>query len=352
MLGLADRARIVDLFEHLMKGDAAAALTEFRAQYDVGADPAAVLTDLAEFNHLVTRLRFVPSAANDVSLSEDERRRGGEFAQRLSVRVLSRTWQMLIKGIPEVQSSNRPASAAEMVLIRIAHAADLPTLDEALKSLGDEPQSTGSPSPRPASPAPAGPGNGASAVASGRMQVTSGGGQTMRLVEATPAPVEMPAQMLVPPPLVVETTPAVPVKSLEDIAALADANRDMLFKTQFKSCIRLVRIDPGRLDVSLTANAPKSLVTDLSARLEKWTGRRWMVSVSREEGGQTLAELESAKRDSAIMDARNDPAVAAILSRFPGAKIIDVRIPNAPEAEAGDADLSPEPAADDDETDF
>ena len=180
------------------------------------------------------------------------------------------------------------------------------------------------------------------------MSVTSGGGQVMRLVEASPAPVEM----AVPPPPVVETPPAVPVKSLEDIAALADTNRDMLFKTQFKSCIRLVRIDPGRLDVSLTANAPKSLVTDLSARLEKWTGRRWMVSVSREEGGQTLAETESAKRDSAIMDARNDPAVAAILSRFPGAKIIDVRIPNAPEAEAGDADLSPEPAADDDETDF
>ncbi|MEP9386598.1 DNA polymerase III subunit gamma/tau [Mesorhizobium sp. KR9-304] len=349
MLGLADRARIVDLFEHLMKGDAAAALTEFRAQYDVGADPAAVLTDLAEFNHLVTRLRFVPSAAGDASLSEDERRRGVEFAKALSVRVLSRTWQMLIKGIPEVQSSNRPASAAEMVLIRIAHAADLPTLDEALKSLDDGPQSTGSPPARSSSPTAAGPGNGgASAIASGRMPVTSGGGQTMRLVETQSAP----AEMVAPPQPVAEAAPAVPVKSLADIAALADANRDMLFKTQFKSCIRLVRIDPGRLDVSLTADAPKSLVTDLSARLEKWTGRRWMVSVSRDEGGQTLAEAEAAKKNDAILDARNDPAVAAILARFPGAKIIDVRIPNAPEAEAGDADLPPEPAADDDETDF
>ncbi|EHK58970.1 DNA polymerase III subunit gamma/tau, partial [Allomesorhizobium alhagi] len=136
MLGLADRARIVDLFEHVMKGDAAAALNEFRAQYDTGADPVAVLTDLAEFNHLVTRLRFVPSAADDASLSEEERRRGREFAQALSVRVLSRSWQMLLKGIPEVQASNRPVSAAEMVLIRLAHASDLPTLDEALKSLG------------------------------------------------------------------------------------------------------------------------------------------------------------------------------------------------------------------------
>ena len=133
-----------------MKGDAAAALTEFRAQYDVGADPAPVLTDLAEFNHLVTRLRFVPAAADDASLSEDERRRGARL-RRDSCRCACcrATWQMLLKGIPEVQASNRPVSAAEMVLIRLAHAADLPTLDEALKSLGDAPQPAGG-APRPA----------------------------------------------------------------------------------------------------------------------------------------------------------------------------------------------------------
>jgi DNA polymerase-3 subunit gamma/tau len=309
-----------------------------------------VLTDLAEFNHLVTRLRFVPSAAGDAALSEDERRRGAEFASALSVRVLSRTWQMLLKGIPEVQASNRPVSAAEMVLIRVAHAADLPTLDEALKSLGDTPQASGTLNGggRPALSAAASAPSVGGVVAQSRMPVGSGGGQTMRLVEAA----EPPAPFVAPAAPAVEAPPAVPVKSLADIAALADANRDMLFKTQFKNCIRLVRIEPGRVDVSLTADAPRSLVTDLSARLEKWTGRRWMVSVSREEGGQTLAEMESAKRDSAMLDARSDPAVAAILSRFPGSKIIDVRIPNAPDAESGAADLPPEAAVDDDETDL
>ena len=133
MLGLADRARIIDLFEMLMRGDVAGALTEFRAQYDVGADPSVVLTDLADFNHLVTRLRFTPDVAEDVSLSEDERVRGRDFSQKLSVRVLSRTWQMLLKGIAEVDTATRPVQAAEMLLIRLAHAADLPTLDEALK---------------------------------------------------------------------------------------------------------------------------------------------------------------------------------------------------------------------------
>jgi DNA polymerase-3 subunit gamma/tau len=356
MLGLADRGRIVDLFEHLMKGDAAAALTEFRAQYDVGADPAAVLTDLAEFNHLVTRLRFVPSVAGDLSLSEDERTRGGAFSKQLSVRVLSRTWQMLLKGIPEVQSSNRPASAAEMVLIRIAHAADLPTLDEALKSLGDAPSGGGSARPTTSGSAPSSPGNGASAVASVRAPVTSGGGQTMRLVETSAAPAEMLAPAAPPPQPVAEAPPAVPVKSLEDIAALADANRDKLFKISLKQYVRLVRIEPGRLDVSLTGDAPKTLLGDLTTRLKSWTGRQWIVSLSREEGGQTLAEVDAARRNDAILDAKSDPAVSAILSRFPGARIIDVRIPNAPENEISETDMPQDPgidpAADDDETDI
>ncbi|TIQ31114.1 MAG: DNA polymerase III subunit gamma/tau [Mesorhizobium sp.] len=343
MLGLADRARIIDLFEHVMKGDVAAALAEFRAQYDTGADPAAVLTDLAEFNHLVTRLRFVPAAAEDASLSEDERRRGGEFASTLSVRVLSRTWQMLLKGIPEVQSSNRPVSAGEMVLIRLAHAADLPTLDEALKSLeGAAPVPNGAPR---ANGAPASPGNGgASAVAQTRMPTSTGGAQTMRLVEAQPVPAAF-----VPAPEPVVETPAVPVKSLADIAALADANRDIAFKVLLKRCVRLVRIEPGRIDVSLTDDAPKMLLNDLTAKLRAWTGRNWLVSLSKEEGGQTLAEMETTKRENAFSDARSDPTVAAILARFPGAKIIDVRIPDVPEAEGTEADLPVEPAADDDE---
>ncbi|MBX3582991.1 MAG: DNA polymerase III subunit gamma/tau [Rhizobiaceae bacterium] len=349
MLGLADRGRVVDLFAHLMRGETAAALTEFRAQYDVGADPAAVLTDLAEFNHLVTRLRFVPSAANDASLSEEERRRGGEFAKQLSVRVLSRTWQMLLKGIPEVQSSNRPASAAEMVLIRIAHAADLPTLDEALKSLGDSPQGNSGGSPGQSTSSPPGGNGSASAIASSRMPVTSGGGQTMRLVETAPA---AEAQYVAPPQPVEDAPPEVALKSLADIAALADTHRDKLFKVSLKQYVRLVRLEPGRLDVNLAGEAPRTLLGDLKGKLEAWTGRRWMVTLSREEGGPTLAEAEAARKNDAILDAKSDPAVAAILSRFPGARIIDVRIPNAPETETSEADLPPDPVEDDDETDF
>ena len=135
MLGLADRARVIDLFEALMKGDIAAALGEFRAQYEIGADPAVILTDLAEFTHLLTRFKVLPAAADDRSLIEAERKRGRDMAAGLSIQTLSRAWQMLTKGIFEVQSSGKPAQAAEMVLVRLAYAADLPTPDEALKVL-------------------------------------------------------------------------------------------------------------------------------------------------------------------------------------------------------------------------
>jgi DNA polymerase-3 subunit gamma/tau len=332
MLGLADRARIIDLFETLMKGDVAAALGEFRAQYDAGADPATVLTELAEFNHLVTRMRFVPAAADDPSLSQDERTRGLDFSKSLSVRVLSRTWQMLLKGISEVQTANRPINAAEMVLIRIAHAATLPTLDEALKAIesGAAAAPAGAPRGIGGAPVPSSSGPAASAVGQQYMPASSnGGGQAMRLVSSQPAAESAP--VFETPQAAPETEPQVRIRSLADIAALADANRDIALKVLLKRCVRPVRVENGMLEVSLTGDAPKTLLNDLSNRLKAWTGQRWVVSLSREEGGRTLGELEDEKRETAFLDARNDPAVAAILSRFPGAKVIDVRIPDAPE---------------------
>ena len=350
MLGLSDRNRVIDLFEHLMKGDIAAALAEYRAQYDTGADPAVVLSDLAEFNHLVTRLRYVPEAAADASLTEDERRRGGDFAEKLSIKVLSRTWQMLLKGIPEVQAAARPVSAGEMVLIRIAHAASLPTLDEALKMLDADPLPDGggpAGGPRPTSIPPNG---GASAVSQVRMASGGAGAQTMRLVERSDA---APAYQAPPAPVVEED--AVTVRSLADIASLATANRDAAFKAMFKRCVRLVKIEPGNLQVALTPDAPRDLAGQIGDRLKTWTGRRWIITVAREGGGATLSEEETSRRETAFTDAKADPAVAAILARFPGAKIIDVRIPDAPGEADASTDAAPampiEPPGDGDEDD-
>src|SRR5262249_46885272 len=138
MLGLADRTRVIDLFEALMRGEVAHALQELRDQYDSGADPAVVLSDLAEFTHFVTRVKVVPAIADDPSLVEAERTRGRALAASLSMRVLSRTWQMLFKGLTEVQEAPKPVAAAEMVLVRVAYAADLPSPDEVIRALGQE----------------------------------------------------------------------------------------------------------------------------------------------------------------------------------------------------------------------
>ncbi|SPL64152.1 DNA polymerase III subunit gamma/tau [Ochrobactrum soli] len=341
MLGLADRARIIDLFEMLMRGDVAGALTEFRVQYDVGADPSVVLTDLADFNHLVTRLRFTPDVAEDVSLSEDERVRGRDFAQKLSVRVLSRTWQMLLKGIAEVDTATRPVQAAEMLLIRLAHAADLPTLDEALRGL--ENGSVSAPRPQPPGN-PRSNGNGApearfaaDAVGSASMASASGGPATaMRIVETAPQPVQPPA----PQPVAESAAqPSVPVNSLNDIVAMADKHRNMQFKILVKNCVRLASIAPGRLEIGLTDDAPKSLPSEIAQHLLNWTGIRWVVTVARDVASQTVAEAETERRDNLVTDARADPDVAAILAAFPGAKITDVRIAVAEQNDDEDIDL-------------
>ncbi len=340
MLGLADRARVIDLFEAVMKGDIAAALGELRAQYDAGADPTVVLTDLAEFTHLVTRLKLVPDAVKDNSLAQAERVRGGDFAQRLSIRILARTWQMLLKGLGEVKQADRPIMAAEMVLVRLAHAADLPTPDEALRMLRDGSGSVGSGQGMPSAPRP-----------------PSGGGNTALaarpiLASANPMP-----EMAAAPRA--QAQPAVMVASLEDVVALASQHRDITLKLALERDVRPVRFEQGRIEFSLGAGASRTLATDLSRRLKEWTGQTWMVAVVNAEGGATLREQAEAVKGQRENDAASHPAVKAVLERFPGARIVDVRDPRAAEADtpataAAETEYLPdgEPLFDDSEPDF
>ncbi|OYX03386.1 MAG: DNA polymerase III subunit gamma/tau [Bosea sp. 32-68-6] len=339
MLGLADRARVIDLFEAVMKGDIAMALAELRGQYDAGADPTVVLSDLAEFTHLVTRLKLVPEAVKDNGLSQAERVRGGDFAQRLSIRILARTWQMLLKGLAEVKQADRPIMAAEMVLVRLAHAADLPTPDEALRMLRDGSGAVGgqaiSSAPRP----PSGGGNTALAA-------------RPVLASANPAP------MLAPAPRA-QALPAVTVASLEDVVALASQNRDITLKLALERDVRPVRFEQGRIEFSLASGSSRTIATDLSRRLKEWTGQTWMVAVVNGEGGATLREQAEAAKGQRESDAASHPAVKAVLERFPGARIVDVRDPRAAEPDIAEAappadEYLPdgEPLFDDAEPDF
>ena len=318
MLGLADRVRIVDLFEQLMKGDIAAALGELRAQYDIGADPAVVLSDLAEFTHFVTRVKVIPAVADDVSLSEAERTRGRDFATKLSMRVLSRTWQMLMKGIAEVQASARPVAAAEMVLVRIAYAADLPTPDEVVRSLGD---GGGDAPVRPS-------GNGGGMPASAPQSYARVGARASAAVSPRPAddPVASNA-----------AAPSLAISSFEAVVALAADRRDIGMKLALERDVRLVRCEDGQLEIALEPSAPKTLVHDLQRKLGEWTGKRWIVVVSKEEGAPSLRSQLEAERAEIERGVQADPLVQAVLNRFPGAKIVGVTQAAPEELPAADA---------------
>ena len=340
MLGLADRSRIVDLFEVLMVGDVAGTLKAYRELYDGGAQPVVVLTDLAEFTHLVTRLKFVPEAVEDVSLTETERSRGGDFAGRLSTTALSRAWQMLLKGIAETETASRPSAAAEMALIRIAHAAGLPSPEDAARLIASGAAASPAGGASQGTPSPnGGPGGGAT-----RMQ---GSGPTMRLAHSAAPAMQAPAPASQP------AIEPIPLRSLEEIVALAEKRRDIALKVQVRTMVRLVRIEPGRLEIGLTEDANPSLPGELIKKLTDWTGQKWTVALSREPGLPTLAEAEAAKRDALVSDARQDPDVAAILAQFPGARITDVRIAAdeqdiAPDnvAESAEGDIVPDDDAD------
>ncbi|TGD96921.1 DNA polymerase III subunit gamma/tau [Methylobacterium nonmethylotrophicum] len=358
MLGLADRARVVDLFEAAMRGDVPAAFAELRAQHEAGADPGVVLSDLAEFTHLVTRLKLAPdSARTDTSLSEVERVRGGDFADRLSVRALSRAWQILLKAIPEVQTATRPLAAAEMALVRLIYAADLPTPDEALRQI-KEGGSLGLPARAPAAAAQA-----AAPVAQAMRELpASAPVAALRPAMATApalarslpdAPPAEPVRPDPPPrPTLVQPAPAPKpaakaesgprLRRFEDIVALADERRDIGLKMALERDVHLVRFEDGRIEFRLAEGGRATLANDLANALNAWTGRRWVVALSQEPGEATLDARAKAAVASRHQGAASHPLVQAVLKNFPGAQIVDVR-DKTPEPPALDEAPPPEP---------
>jgi DNA polymerase-3 subunit gamma/tau len=292
-----------------------------------------VLGDLAEFTHFVTRVKIVPALADDVSLTEAERVRGRAFAAKLSMRILARTWQMLLKGITEVEAAGRPIDAAEMVLVRIAYAADLPTPDEVVRAFGDArhvENSLPSSAPMAGAAAPRAQARSEQGRSDHLRQDLSARGSRGPMAATTPVPAASPAP--------VETLSANAednrvLKSFEDLINLAAEKRDLSIKSALERDVRLVRFEDGTLEVALEAGARKTLIGELSKKLADWTGRRWMVAVSAEAGSPSLraqAELRKAEMKDGV---RGDPLVQAVMERFPGAEIVDVRPPTAPATE-------------------
>ena len=319
MLGLSDKAHIIDLFELAMKGDLAAGLALMERLHQAGADPAQVLIELAEFCHLVTRLKLAPNGIDDPTIGEDERRRGGAFAEQLGVGSLTRAWQILLKGVQDIKDSPRPLASAEMALIRLGYAADLPAPEDALRKLAE----TAEPAPRagPQSPPARGP----------------SGGAALRALAPAAAPSPAPAPSVAPP------APAVRLARFADVVALARARRDIQLQTALESDVRLARFEAGSIAFSLVAGASPQIAQTLSRRLLEWTGERWMVALVAGSETPTLRENASSQEAERRSGVAAHPLVRKIMARFPGAEIVEVRGAEAPPPDApppGDDDVA------------
>ncbi len=343
MLGLADRARIIDLFESIMRGDVKSALDVLKEQYDLGADPALVLTDLAEFVHFVTRLKLIPDSKLDAAVTQQERQRGAQFAQSLSMPVLTRAWQLLVKGLAEIKDSPRPLAAADMVLVRLAYAADLPTPDDVLRRLTQTPSKvTGADQAGGSAGSPRGP----MASASGQPNMSSGqailaSGQTTARPILASSQSAVQYQQSAPAVAIAEAKdlqPRVHLHSLEDVVKLAQVHRDIQLKMALERDVHLIRFEEGSIEFSLAPGASPQLAATLMRRLQEWTGLRWMVAISNAPGGPSLKQVEDAKEAERLVGVRAEPLVRNVLERFPGAEIVAVR---GPEPVATTAQISP-----------
>jgi len=313
MLGLADRAQLFDLFDLLMKGEAAPALGLLGELYRSGADPALLLQDLLDLTHWLTRIKLVPETADDPAASEIERKRGRDFAGRLSLPVLARCWQMLLKGLSETQAAPAPLQAAEMALIRLMHASDMPPPGELAKKLME-----GAPAARPAGNA-APQGNGGAPSRPSAMAV--GEGAARGQPAPSTQPVASPAAAKLP-------------ESFLEVIELADRQGDLILRTNLYRHVHLVRFETGRIEFRPADQAPGNLANRLGQRLTDWTGRRWVVSISSEPGAATLEQDDIAKKDAARAEIMAHPLVKAALAAFPGSTIDAVReLAKAAEAE-------------------
>ena len=309
MLGLADRGRVLDLFEMIMRGDAAGALAELSAQYGEGADPLAVLRDLAEVTHWISVNQITPEADDDPTVSPDERDRGRALAKALPMRALARSWQMLIKALEEVAQSPNAMMAAEMAVIRLTHVADLPTPEDLVRKLKDAP------------PTPPAPGGGPGARPSGAPPASSQSPQS----SPAPAPTGGPTAALA-----VAEAPEnalVRYQSFEQIVALIRHHRDMKLLLEVQDNVKLVSYAPGRIEFEPAANAPGDLAQRLGQRLQTWTGVRWGVSVVSEGGAPTISQVRHAAEDAQKTAAMDDPLVKAVFDAFPKAKIGAIKTP-------------------------
>jgi DNA polymerase III subunit gamma/tau len=304
MLGLADRTQLIDLYDDVLRGKAAEALARLQAMHQAGADPTIVLQDMLELTHWLTRAKISPDPLSDPATPEAERAWGAKVAPELALPVLARFWQMLLKGLGEVQAAPQPLAAAEMVLIRLMHAANMPDPADLVRRLTEG---------GAAVPAPATGGAPRAAPATTQRMQTQTQAVAQPAMQAAPVPRNAPVAAMPQP------------QSFGEVVALFQAKREAILAAHLQSDVHLVQFEVGRIDFRPSDKAPSNLATRVAASLNEWTGKRWLVSVSTHEGQQTLKEQEAQRRQEKHAEAAVHPLVKAVQAAFPGASIDEVR---------------------------
>ena len=319
MLGLADRTRIFDLLESLLRGEATDALRQLEDLYQVGADPAVIIQDLLELTHLVTRARLVPSSLEEQP--EADQTRGAALAEAVKVPELTRCWQLLLKGLEEVHAAPHRRQAAEMVLIRVLHASRLPTPAELVREI--KAHSAGAAKASPPNPPASASGDDRDAnVPAGNSPppVKGPSGETASAALRQPQTLE-PEAVAEPKVSSKKDEP----KDLEAIVRFAEKSKSMMLANHLKRDVHLVHFEPGRLEFRPGEGAPPSLAQDLGKLLLDWTGERWMVSVSQAAGDETIQERRDRREAERRAQIMSHPFVQAALETFPDARVGAVR---------------------------
>jgi DNA polymerase-3 subunit gamma/tau len=301
MLGLADRTQLIDLYDDVLRGKAPEALARLQGMHQAGADPTIVLQDMLELTHWLTRAKISPDPLSDPATPEAERAWGSKVAPELALPVLARFWQMLLKGLGEVQAAPQPLAAAEMVLIRLMHAANMPDPADLVRRLTESGAAVAA---QPTASAPRGDGPRASLATTQRMQ----------------------PQTQLAPQIAAQPVAAMPQpQSFGDVVALFQAKREAILAAHLQSDVHLVQFEVGRIDFRPSDKAPSNLATRVAASLNEWTGKRWLISVSSHAGDPTLKEQAAKMAADQRAQAALHPLVKAVQAAFPGASIDEVR---------------------------
>ncbi|WP_293900675.1 DNA polymerase III subunit gamma/tau [Phenylobacterium sp.] len=335
MLGLADRAQTISLFEQVMRGQAGEAIETFRALYGYGANPDQVVMDLLDHCHGASVAKAVGPQA--LVLPKEQALRLAAVGAAVSAGTLSRIWQLTLKAYEEVRRAPDAAAAVDMALIRLAYAADLPGPEEALRRLqGGE---TPAPAAGSGGASQGGPSQGGSLQGGGSPSGSGGGGGRLSAVARQP----MTSPGAAPQPAI---EPATSLTSFEDLLALIDRRRDIRLKLDVERFIRPIRFRPGAIEYEPAPGAPADLAQRLVGRLKEWTGERWLLSTQGGGGAESAWEKQKRGEREVRAEVEQDPFVRSVMAAFPGAEIVGIRNAAQPEAPA---EAAPPTEDDDDE---